>query len=117
MSICGIEQISVIQQDVTRAATTAVVLQGPENVVDITLDGNITTLNVSGGKEGDKVTFRLLQDGTGSRTVGWGSMFRFSTTYASPTLSTDADTMDRVSFQYNAASETYDCIEVNLEFA
>lgn len=59
----------------------------------VTLTGNITTQtlsNVTAGKAGS-ITF--IQDGTGSRTTVWNSIFKFASG-ATPTLSTTGNAID-----------------------
>lgn len=116
MGYCGIDQISPIVVSATAGTTTTVNCAQGVSHVDITLTANITTLNASGSADGERVNFRLLQDGTGSRTVGWGTMFRFTTALAAPTITTTADGMDSVVFEYNAAHATYDVVEINQAY-
>lgn len=81
------------------------------DVVDVTLTGN-PTINFAGGADGDKLVLRLKQDGTGSRTVTWGSMVRFGTDVTSPTLTTTASKTDMIGVVYNAAASKYDVVAV-----
>jgi hypothetical protein len=75
---------------------------------DLTLTGNVTSVTVaadspSTGVVGPQpgtasgVAFRLVQDATGSRTVAWGSKFKFAAGTA-PVLSTAAGKVDIVEF-------------------
>lgn len=119
MSICGIDQIGKrVIAEVN--ATTVAVVSSEElsyDVVDLNLAGNITTFNLSGHADGEQVTIRIRQDSTGSRLVGWGAMFRFTTGLASPTLTTTALYVDRLVFEYNATDEKYDIMAISLGYA
>jgi hypothetical protein len=63
------------------------------NVQTVTLTGNITTLTLSNLKAGALYTLRVVQDGTGSRTVTWGASVHWVGGSA-PTLSTGAGKID-----------------------
>ncbi len=79
----------------------------------VTLGGNRTIDNPTGTPtDGQQIMYRLKQDATGSRTVTWGAAFRFSTDVVSPTLTTTANKIDYVGFQYNSADSTWDCLAV-----
>ncbi len=56
--------------------------------------------------------FRIKQDATGSRTITWNAIYRFSTDIPTPTLSTSANKTDYIGFQYNTADTTWDCLAV-----
>lgn len=98
----------------TYSATIAVDYSDGD-VQDVTLTGN-PTINLSGANDGALVTLRIKQDATGSRTVTWGTMVRFSTDVPQPTLSTAANTLDYLTFRYNEADSKYDCMSVNKGF-
>jgi hypothetical protein len=59
----------------------------------VTLTGNITTMNVSNVQAGKAGMITFIQDGTGSRTTVWNSVFKFPGG-APPTLSTAAGSVD-----------------------
>lgn len=75
----------------------------------VTLTGNITTMNCSNMKQGQAGTIAYIQDGTGSRTAAFNTgtcstVLKFAAaTY--PTLSTNASTVDILS--YSCRSATY----------
>jgi hypothetical protein len=87
------------------------------NVADITLTGN-PTINFTNGVDGQAIIIRLRQDGTGNRTVTWGSMVRFSTDAPQPTLSTAGDALDYLVFRSNEEESTaqYDFMASNKGF-
>ena len=99
---------------ITYAATMSVDFSTTD-IADITLTGN-PTINATGGTDGQPFIIRLRQDGTGSRTVTWGTMFRFSTTTPAPTLSTAINKLDYVAFRYNLTDAKYDCAVVNIGY-
>jgi hypothetical protein len=71
------------------------------NVFTVTLGGNRTMAAPASPVDGQVIRFRLTQDGTGSRTVSWNSVYDFGAAGA-PTLSTAAGKTDIVAFEYVA---------------
>jgi len=69
----------------------------------VTLTGNITTMTLSNVRAGKSGTMRFIQDGTGSRTTVWNSIFKFSGG-TTPTLSTAANAIDVLSYTCVTAS-------------
>lgn len=69
----------------------------------VTLTGNITTQTLSNVKAGQAGTIAFIQDGTGSRTTVWNSIFKF-TGGATPTLTTTAAAVDVLSYSCRSAS-------------
>ena len=63
----------------------------------VTLEGNRTMANPSNLVAGQSGSIFIVQDGTGSRTLAWGSYWDF-TTGAAPTLTTTAGAVDRVDY-------------------
>ena len=51
-------------------------------------------------QDGACYTLNIIQDTTGSRTLSWNSVFAF-TGGTAPTLSTAANAVDKISFQYD----------------
>lgn len=75
----------------------------------VTLAGSRTIAAPSNPVDGQRITFELKQDGTGSRLITWTSTaggFSFGGQSA-PTLTTTAAKTDRVSFVYNAAANKW----------
>jgi hypothetical protein len=70
----------------------------------VTLTGNITTQTLSGVMEGKAGSIRFIQDGTGSRTTVWNSIFKWSSGSA-PTLTTTAGASDVLI--YNCLTATF----------
>lgn len=69
----------------------------------VTLTGNITTMSVSNARAGKAGVIRFIQDGTGSRTTVWNSIFKFSGG-APPTLTTTASMIDVLSYFCSTAT-------------
>lgn len=92
---------------VADGATVTFDLSQPEKLYTVTLGGN-RTLAVSNTAVGDRFAVRLLQDGTGSRTVTWWSTITWPGGSA-PTLTTTASKADWFEFVCTAA-DTYECI-------
>ena len=76
-----------------------------DNVHTVTLGGN-RTLAVSNTSVGQFFFIRLLQDGSGSRTVTWFSTITWAGA-AAPTLTTTASRADLFAF-FTRATDTYD---------
>lgn len=89
------------------------------NYFTVTLGGNRTlgsptNVPISGFTQ--KITFRVKQDGTGSRTLAYNAVYRFSNTIPSPTLSTTASAIDYLHFVYNVADTKWDCTGYQLGY-
>lgn len=75
------------------------------NVQTVTLNGNATLDGFANAEAGQSVTLIVTQDGTGSRTLGFGdSAGRFLFAGAEDTLSTDASAVDIVSIIYDGTT-------------
>jgi hypothetical protein len=73
----------------------------------LTLTSSAWTIsNPTNPVDGERIDFQLQQDGTGSRTVAWGTAYDFGTA-GSPTLTTTASKGDIVGFVYYAASSKW----------
>lgn len=66
------------------------------NVFSVTLGGNRTISNPTNLGAGQTIIFKIKQDATGTRTLTWGSAYKFPNGTA-PTLSTGANKLDVVS--------------------
>jgi len=67
------------------------------DIFTVTLGGNRTLANPTNITAGKTGSIFIVQDGTGSRTLSWGSYWDF-TTGTAPTLSATAGAIDRVDF-------------------
>lgn len=80
------------------------------NVFKVTLGGNRTMDNPTNPVTGQKIVYRIKQDGTGNRTITWGSAFRFGVDVVSVVLSVTALKTDYIGFIYNSDDTKWDCI-------
>ncbi len=67
----------------------------------VTLTGSATVANPTSPADGQKITFEIIQDGTGGRLLTWGSQFNFGTA-GIPVLSATAGKRDLIGFVYSA---------------
>lgn len=84
------------QQTLTDGANIALDLS-KGNSATVTLAGNRTLDNPTGIRSGETYLIEVVQDGTGSRTLTWGSAYDFAGG-TPPTLSTGAADVDRFVF-------------------
>ena len=80
----------------TDAATITPDLNASNNF-SVTLAGNRTLANPTNITAGQSGSIFVTQDGTGSRTLAYGSYFKFVAGTA-PTLSTAASSVDRIDY-------------------
>lgn len=86
------------------ADTTSIVNVG-------TLTGNITIAAPTGTPtDGQGMSFRFTQDGTGSRTYTWNAAFVFGTDILSTDLPATANAKFEVGFKWHAATSKWRCI-------
>lgn len=78
------------------------------NHFSVTLGGNRTLANPTNMRDGGIYNWRIKQDGTGSRTLAYGSKFKWPGGTA-PTLSTAGGRIDRITGQYHAADDVLEC--------
>jgi hypothetical protein len=97
---------------VTDAATISINCESG-NMHRIVLGGNRTIAAPSNARPGQVITIHLIQDGTGSRTVTWNSVFKFPGGTA-PTLSTAASARDVFAFQYDNTSGVWAAAGLNV---
>lgn len=85
------------------AATSLALNLSTGNDFAVTLSGATTLLNPSNAKIGQCGTIRVIQDGTGSRTMSYGDAYNFAGGTA-PTLSTGADAVDLLIYKVREVS-------------
>lgn len=78
------------------------------NTFTVTLGGNRTLANPTNMTNGGIYTWRVRQDGTGSRTLAYGSKFKWPGGTA-PVLTTTASATDFISGQYFSDTDTLLC--------
>lgn len=79
------------------------------NNFKVTLGGNRTLANPTNLSDGMTLNFVVKQDGTGSRTLAYGSKYKWPAGTA-PVLSTAASAIDCISAQYDSASDVLLCV-------
>jgi hypothetical protein len=82
------------------------------NNFSVTLGGNRTLANPSNIVAGQSGSFFITQDGTGSRTLAYGSYFDFAGGTA-PTLSTAAAAVDRIDYVVRTATSIHAVLTAN----
>jgi hypothetical protein len=78
----------------------------------VTLGGNRTMANPTSPIAGQTGSIFIVQDGTGSRTLSWGSYWDFIGGSA-PTLSTGANAVDRVDYVVRSATSIHAVFTAN----
>ena len=78
----------------------------------VTLGGNRTMANPSAMTVGQSGSIFIVQDGTGSRTLSWGSYWDFIQGTA-PTLTTTASAIDRVDYVVRSATSIHTVLTSN----
>jgi hypothetical protein len=78
------------------------------NTFRLTLAGNRTLANPTNLSAGQHLFFRIKQDATGSRTLAFGSKYKFPGGAA--VLSTAANALDVISCQYDQNDDTLVCV-------
>lgn len=73
----------------------------------VTLGGNRTLGNPTNGTDGQRVTWELIQDGTGSRTITLDTKFALGNDISSVTLTTTASKRDFLSAVYNSGADKW----------
>lgn len=78
----------------------------------VTLGGSRTMANPSNPVAGQSGSIFIVQDGTGSRTLSWGSYWDFAGGTA-PTLSTAANAVDRVDYIVRSSTSIHTVFTAN----
>lgn len=97
---------NVVTTHTPGGAGTATLDLDVSRIHDITMPAGNITIAISNENNGDIFTIRILQDGTGSRTVTWFSTIKWAGGSA-PTLTTTANKADTVIFRVTG-TDTYD---------
>lgn len=80
------------------------------NFFTVTLGGNRQLGNPTNPIGGQKIVWAIRQDGAGNRTLTFDSAFRFGTSIASFTCSTEASKTDYLGAVYNVTDSKWDII-------
>lgn len=76
------------------------------NEFRVTLGGNRTMAAPTNPADGQTITYEIVQDGTGSRTLTWDAAFSFGGGVA-PVLTTTAGGVDLVGFRYSSTKSKW----------
>jgi len=79
----------------------------------VTLGGNRTLGEPTNPTDGQKCTWEVIQDGTGSRTLSFNAVFAFGTDVPSPTLTTTANKRDFITAVYNSTADKWYVLAVS----
>lgn len=82
------------------------------NMFYVTLGGNRTLGNPTNATARQKIEYRIRQDGTGGRTLAFGSDFRFNTDVLQPIITPTAAKTDYLLFQYNEIDSKWDALAI-----
>ena len=72
----------------------------------VTLGGNRTMANPANPTDGQRILFEIIQDGSGSRTLSYGTAYNFGTAGA-PTLTTTQNKRDLLGFIYSGSATVW----------
>src|SRR5690606_2861000 len=81
------------------------------DIANITLGATNTIANPTGTPtDGQSLILRLIQDGTGGRTIGtWGNQYHFAADLP-PSLHSGAGRVDLIEFRYRSAASRWECM-------
>jgi hypothetical protein len=82
----------------------------------VTLGGNRTLGAPTNPTNGQKIVYRIRQDGTGNRTLAFNAIFRFGLDIISFTASTGVNKTDYIGCIYNSADSSWDVVAVSKSF-
>ncbi len=96
----------------TDAATIAVDAGeiGHQGLAHVTLGGNRTMGNPTNSVDGQMIRFRVLQDGTGTRTLAWDTDWRFGDNITQTNLNGAANTLSYITAQYDSTDTRWDIV-------
>ncbi len=75
-----------------------------------------TTIDLTGGIEGQSLQLRITQDATGGRTINFGASVRMGADLPTWAASTGAGKTDYVAFRFNSTAAVFDLIAFNRGF-
>jgi hypothetical protein len=81
----------------------------------VTLGGNRTLANPTGGVDGQRITFTITQGRGAPHRVTWSSQYKFGAA-STPALSIHAGNTDVIGFIYNQSLGSWLCVGVALGF-
>lgn len=80
------------------------------NQFSVTLGDNRTLGNPTNAVDGQRITWAIKQDGTGSRTLAYDTKFRFGTDITGATLTTTANKTDYLTVIYRSGDDKFDVV-------
>lgn len=96
-----------VQRTTLSIAASAVAIDASaSNCYRLVLTENVTLSNPTNPFDGQTIRIVVKQDGTGGRTMAYGSAFKFPGG-AAPVLSTGANAIDYLAFEYNGADSMW----------
>jgi len=97
---------AIIEQPVTLTdAATIAVDATLGNIFDVTLGGNRILGNPTGAADGQKLIFRVAQDGSGNRTLSFDT--KYANTVYVTALSTGASKIDHIGVIYKSSTDKF----------
>ena len=110
--------VGPVIQTISYASTITPVGSNAKSIVNLgSLTGNITINAPSGTpSDGNDLTFRLVQDATGGRTITWNAAFAFGTDITSALVVTTASSKQELKFIYNATDSTWRAMAIARGF-
>jgi hypothetical protein len=81
----------------------------------VTIKGDRTIANPTGGVDGQRITFHVTQGAGAPFTLSWGSQYKFGAA-GGPTLSASAGNTDVLGFIYNQTLASWLCVGAALGF-
>lgn len=97
---------AIIEQPVTLTdAATIAVNATLGNIFDVTLGGNRILGNPTGAVDGQKLIFRVAQDGSGNRTLSFDT--KYANTVYVTALSTGASKIDHIGVIYKSSTDKF----------
>lgn len=80
------------------------------NQFTVTLGGNRTLGNPTGASNGQMLVFIVRQDGTGGRTLGFDTKFRFGDEIGTPSISTGSNKTSLIGVRYHSSDDKFDVV-------
>ncbi len=80
------------------------------SIFDVTLGGDRTMGNPTNPTDGQKIMFRIWQDGAGSRTISWDTDYRFGDYITSTNLNGAAGSLGYAVVTYSATNSKWDIV-------
>jgi hypothetical protein len=86
------------------------------NFFTVTLGGNRTLGNPTNSTDQQRVLWQIVQDGTGSRTLAFGTNFKFGSEITGCTISSTASSVSYITAIYNSSQTKWHVVSCNTGF-